>query len=266
MALLHMLGGAWLQESWTAEKIQFLSNSEKVLDLYRPFITCAVKKSKQAWKWADSSMDGLEPIMLSFAQLILEIEVGERIPLVAPSTPKMLETTIRTVLKERLNDNTGGPYTSAVLGCLNFLAPPDRPLEDAAKNDDAGLHLSRWSFYKHVIKPLEASLPLIPEISRSLKSRTISLNGVVPDFSLNQTLSGTKRLDGRLRGVVDTPALGTFPVASMGTLPTIIIEGDEPTNTATYVLFEILLSICTTSGILNYSQETTRREICQGLL
>lgn len=256
-ALLHMLGGTWLQQRWTAKNIQFLSNSEKLLDLYRPFITCAVEKSEHAKKRLDSSTDSLESIMLSFAQLILEIEIGERISVVAASTPRNMETTILSVLKQRNRDNAGGAYTFAVMGCLTFLEPQDRPLEDVANSDDARLQRIRSDFYQFVIKPLEASFALIPEVSMSLKSRTMPLNRVLLDPSLDHALYGTGALDDRLR---------TVPAASMETLPGIIIEGDEPTNTAAYVLFEPLPSVHASKSILNYSQDARKHEIFQGLL
>lgn len=238
MALLHMLEGAWMQKLWTAEGIQFLSNSKEILDIYRPFITCAITESKQAKKTTKSSVESLEPIMLSFAQLILEIEIGEKIPLVAPFTLMKLEATIRSTSYQRLQDNAGGPYTAAVFGCLNFLASLDQ-LDDVTSGDDDQLCRMRHNLYTNVIEPLEARVRLIPEFWKSRKSRTMSLNGILPNASLDQALSGTHEL----RTVLGTPALKTVPVSSMEALPSIIIDGGEPTNTATYVLFEPWASV-----------------------
>lgn len=92
------------------------------------------------------------PTLLSFAQLLLEIEEGKRI-----SVEPGMENWPRLLLRAAESERAGcGLYTEAVKGCLYFHVYLAMQLESKSGEDDVDINKAvRTIIYQRIVKPLE---------------------------------------------------------------------------------------------------------------
>lgn len=177
--LIHLWHGPWLKEPWKAEAIQFLNDPSKIIDIHRPYFTCSLNKGLRdgspQLNIRDIQLSDLQPTLLAFARLLLEIEVGQRVLPKGGSSVEELEIAISRVLKERMNRYGRGDYNQAIRGCFHVNALLKRQARERHDNASDRLHIMRKAFYEAVVEPLERNFSMVQDQNQSLKLRSLSL-------------------------------------------------------------------------------------------
>ncbi|KAI0103355.1 hypothetical protein GGR51DRAFT_524641 [Nemania sp. FL0031] len=174
--LIHLWNGLWMREPWTAESIQFLYDANTVLDRHSPYITCAlIDSSRDEAQPIKPTMDDLHLSILGFAQLLVEIETGERIDLnISLPTIRDFKNRIEEAMMPRFNEYGRAHYNCAVENCLEFTTL----VMDECKHSQADLlTVARHVLYENIIKPLETNFNLIPDPANAMKRLPLKLQG-----------------------------------------------------------------------------------------
>ncbi|KAF3274569.1 hypothetical protein TWF970_007830 [Orbilia oligospora] len=188
--LLHLLQGPWIKRPWTADSFQFLHNKEtaELLDIHHPYIHWP----REQFAPHGTEDETTEPItikcrriLLEFACLLLEIQIGETIAF-DHLPPTDLEGREDILYEKVDNPNFGealAHHYDAIKGCLKFKAHLDlhrkyniaTPLEEQI----------RKVVYSNVIKPLEQQLSIFPnprtlQIQHNLQLQNRLINPINP--------------------------------------------------------------------------------------
>ncbi|KAI0186317.1 peptidase S8/S53 domain-containing protein [Xylaria flabelliformis] len=193
-SLVHLWHGLWTRGPWTADTIRFLQVTNEILDRHNPYVTCALMKSIgyeiQPFK---PTLDDLQLSVLGFAQLLVEIETGERLQLDVASVPlEDFRDGIETVMEPRKNEFGRGYYNTAIQRCLQFLALLRRELKNG---EEDLLSLARNILYNNIIEPLEKNFSQIPDPATARISHPLKIHGhtttPVPISSISQAMNAS---------------------------------------------------------------------------
>lgn len=130
--------------------------------------------------------------MLRFAQLLVEIETGERTPFKheSPSDEDVM-CGIEDVIKLRRNEFARGDYNDAVQNFLKFKALLNAEL--AHGKEKYLLSQARSVLYTNIIEPLEKKFNLVPDPASARTPRPLKIQGYttshVPIISTSQVTS-----------------------------------------------------------------------------
>ena len=198
LCLLHYFQGHLMENTWSADNIHFLhqykESEQWLLNIYHPYITCCITKEAQDLLGrikGDSKQpqsDSLHDILVdpavcrvcfrSFARLLLEIEMGQRITLSDPLADA------GDVELEAINKKMPGNrllYHQAVRGCIRFTEYLRH-----TKRTDPTLYNVRRVLYKEVVRPLEQHIQFFNDPSVYKKQREVQLkrsSGSMNSFS-----------------------------------------------------------------------------------
>ncbi|KAI0857485.1 hypothetical protein F4860DRAFT_357029 [Xylaria cubensis] len=183
--LIHLWHGLWTRGPWTAGTIRFLHTTNEILDRHSPYVNCALESTGDELQPFKPTLDNLQLSVLGFAQLLVEIETGERIqldvasgeriPLDVASVPlEDFKDCIEAVIESRKNEFGRRDYNTAVQKCLQFRALLRRELQNGEENL---LSLSRNVLYTNIIEPLEKNFSQIPDPTAARMSRPLKIQG-----------------------------------------------------------------------------------------
>ncbi|EGX44196.1 hypothetical protein AOL_s00210g68 [Orbilia oligospora ATCC 24927] len=149
--LLHLFQSRWIERPWTAGSIQFLyrDTPAEISDVHHPYV-CYRLPSREL-EQTEPVIDRYENTMLSFARILLEIEIGDMI-IVDPT--KDIGDALSDILEGI--DGPRGHYHQAIVGCLQF-----RDLLTAMQRRERKKKLDyqiRRTLYTGVVEHLERNL------------------------------------------------------------------------------------------------------------
>ncbi|KAI1123342.1 hypothetical protein F5Y10DRAFT_270207 [Nemania abortiva] len=172
--LIHLWHGLWMGDPWTAESIQFLHETNQILDRHYPYLACDLtKNSVDGQQPTKPTLDDIQLSVLGFAQILAEIETGRRIQLeLSLSTIETLSDRIEDTMELGRNKFGRGDYYTAVQRCLQFRTLLRR--EHIYKKDDL-LTVARDVLYTNIIQPLETNFNQIPHPEHTMKPRPLRL-------------------------------------------------------------------------------------------
>lgn len=129
--LLHCFQGLLMQQEWSSHNIHFLyqrtTSTESIFNIHHPYVSCHFTKTREeiervsrysTFLQNDTLLrSAVEPFdcgrsLLSFARLLLEIDKGQRIPLL--NEPDISESF------NRRNKYSRWEYSRAIDGCMSF--------------------------------------------------------------------------------------------------------------------------------------------------
>ncbi|KAF3171902.1 hypothetical protein TWF225_009047 [Orbilia oligospora] len=161
--MLELCDGPWIRETWDAGNIYFLCHpsNPNVINLRQPYVdSCLSSKQRPP------TPDGLEssdinqfhkyPLILDFARLLVEIQLGETIQPTEEDCPSGTETPdtaffmIDRIFHD-ISDDIYEDYRSAIDACLEC----DQFLPEAASFDHPQF---RDLVYQNIVAPLEQEL------------------------------------------------------------------------------------------------------------
>ncbi|TRX94162.1 hypothetical protein FHL15_004930 [Xylaria flabelliformis] len=174
-SLVHLWHGMWTRGPWTADTIRFLHTTNEILDRHSPYVNCDLESTRDELKPFKPTLGDLQLSVLGFAQLLVEIETGERIHLdVASGSLEDFKDCIEAVMDSRKNEFGRGDYNTAVQKCLQFKALLRRELQNG---EEDLLSLSRNILYTNIIEPLEKNFNQIPDPAAARMSRPLKIQG-----------------------------------------------------------------------------------------
>lgn len=157
-ALLNLYNGPWIQNLWTSENIFFPYDTSKnmVYDIHHPYVLCTLSQKPFSLETLDSQHD--EPLILSFAKLLIELETGERVMAEeGPDGPDFLSPILTSSKKVR-NDLIDPRYGSALDVCVNF---PKFYRADRKENlcaEEPFEHTVHDTILNHIVEPLRENI------------------------------------------------------------------------------------------------------------
>ncbi|KAI0547869.1 hypothetical protein F4679DRAFT_586154 [Xylaria curta] len=184
--LIHLWHGLWTRGPWTAGTIRFLHTTDEIIDRHSPYVNCDLKSIEEEFQPFKPTLDDLQRSVLGFAQLLVEIETGQRIQLDVASVPiEDFKDGIEAVMESRKNEFGRGDYNTAVQKCLQFMALLRRELQNG---EEDLLSLSRNVLYTNIIEPLEKNFSQIPDPAAARISRPLKIQGhtITPISFLSQ--------------------------------------------------------------------------------
>ncbi|RVD83561.1 uncharacterized protein DFL_007945 [Arthrobotrys flagrans] len=163
--MLQLCNGPWVRETWGAGNIFFLYNpsTPRVINLRRPYVHSSLSSKPRAptpdsLKHNDIDRFHKYPLILDFARLLVEIQLGETIkPTEEDCPPGTLEETPDTAffmidrIFREISDDIYDDYRSAIDACLEC----DRFLPEATSFDNPQF---RDLVYQNIVAPLEQEL------------------------------------------------------------------------------------------------------------
>lgn len=166
--LLHLASGPWAQQQWTKRNVHFLGHIEDVRDVWHPYVTCPI--AEQTTGQPPTPAD-IVPLFYSFAQLLVELETGERVALDPCDVD--FEDTITAIQCQKMGGFGRGHYSHAVTGCFQVKAAMRHAMGQASKTKQDPRYLVRKAIYDTVISRLERnfleiSTQAMPTILRNL--------------------------------------------------------------------------------------------------
>lgn len=158
--LLHLFQGSWMQQPWSAKDVWFLYKpaANSVINIQRPYIRCSLSKDKLV---EDLRFDEAhwQLAVLTFGQLLLEIETGEKIA-IDQKKIAIDQNHLQQRLMDIIDDmgRTGrfarDSYFKAIDGCLTFNAQLKKEMgKDLADRVQKVL-------YDKIVSGLEANIDL----------------------------------------------------------------------------------------------------------
>ncbi|RMJ10267.1 hypothetical protein CDV36_010102 [Fusarium kuroshium] len=159
--LLHLVRGPWAQQPWTRRDVQFLGKVDDVRDIWHPYITCHVDKRTTAPTAAEAN---IVPLFLSFAQLLVELETGERVT--ADPCDVDFEDAIATIQEQQIVQFGRTHYNNAIRGCFQVKGAELQAKTQASESVKDSRYLLRQAIYDTVVSHLENNFLLIS--SRSM--------------------------------------------------------------------------------------------------
>ncbi|RSM00819.1 hypothetical protein CEP52_008892 [Fusarium oligoseptatum] len=154
--LLHLVRGPWAQQPWTRRDVQFLGKVDDVRDIWHPYVTCHVDKRTTA---PTASEADIVPLFLSFAQLLVELETGERVT--ADPCDVDFEDTIATIQEEQIVQFGRTHYNAAISGCFRVKGVDLQAKTQASESGKDPRYLLRQGIYDTVVSHLENNFFLI---------------------------------------------------------------------------------------------------------
>ncbi|KAK6348439.1 hypothetical protein TWF718_006233 [Orbilia javanica] len=196
--LLHLFQSPWIERPWTAESVQFLHRSTptEVLDVHHPYISSSLSPNKGVEHMEPKAVK-YQRIMLSFARLLLEIEMGETIAVDFSMSADLAD--VKNALLDVLEsqEEPQGPYHQAIEGCLKFKA-----LLTSTQKREPKAHPDfqiRKVIYTNVIEHLEQNLSRFRNHKRLLVRRNLRIEdrsiGPAPLISKSQIPGRSESLD-----------------------------------------------------------------------
>lgn len=180
--MLHLFKGAWMQQTWNSETLQFPQSitDEIVLDIHSPYVNCSFSEPLRS-NTQNLDLADVYSVVLSFAKMLLEIEIGEVIIVEdfdLPSPKDNLRETLFGILEQRQDEFARENFNDAVEGCLKFdqtLRLTCDDIEDC-EDDVVGIaRLVRKCLYEGIIVHLEDNMKHIPNLKESVAPRDIYL-------------------------------------------------------------------------------------------
>ncbi|KAI8955715.1 hypothetical protein F4801DRAFT_276616 [Xylaria longipes] len=166
LCLLHLFHGSWMRQEWTAKSIHFLHKRTRVgaqiFNIHFPYIATSLIRDKPV-KTLNLSTVVYRPYLLSFAQLLVEIETGALFVL------KQAESFETRLLDGAQDIKTRGKaeYAEAIRGCIQLTRPRsrsstlDHPQSKAtlrsrqAASPRLTFNELREQIFQRMVKPLE---------------------------------------------------------------------------------------------------------------
>ncbi|KAI0474575.1 hypothetical protein F4859DRAFT_73277 [Xylaria cf. heliscus] len=187
-SLVHWL---WMQGPWTAESIWFICVTDEIPDKHHPYVTCDLIKITE---------DGHQPInptknilwrwVLCFAQLLVEIETGNRMDIHPSYTPFMeFKTKVVSTMEPSKSYYARESYNRAIQNCLNFKLL----LARESRNRTGDLLVSARNVLYNIIKPLEENFSLIPSLENTRRLRSLRILGYAPSHGPTTSTSKVTR-------------------------------------------------------------------------
>ncbi|KAJ8129670.1 hypothetical protein O1611_g3958 [Lasiodiplodia mahajangana] len=182
-SLIHLWQGLWTRGPWTAESIRFVYATNEILDRHNPYINCTVARStEEEPQLIKPTLHDLELSVLGFAQLLAEIEIGQRIRLdLSTLTIESFRQGIENAMKPRRNEFGRADYNAAVEKCLQFTVLLRRRYtyekDGLLDGRDDLLAVARDILYINIIKPLEKNFCQIPNTAAAMCPRPLKLEG-----------------------------------------------------------------------------------------
>jgi hypothetical protein len=174
--LLHLFQGPWMEQPWTAKSVQFLhkSTAAEILDVHHPYVRCLPLAPNEGIEQTEPDLAKYRMVMMSFARLLLEIEVGHTMDSSLSANPEDVRSGLSNILDSR--DRQGelrGPYHQAIEGCLKFKAS----LASVQKREPQAKlsYQIRKVIYTSVIEHLEQNLSLLREHKKFLARRNLRI-------------------------------------------------------------------------------------------
>ncbi|KAJ8133162.1 hypothetical protein O1611_g461 [Lasiodiplodia mahajangana] len=184
--LLHCFQGLLMQQEWSSHNIHFLyqrtTSTEGIFNIHHPYVTCHFPKTVEermcVSRYSTFLQDGtplrseVKPndcavFLWSFARLLLEIERGQRIPLL--SEPDILESF------NRRSKNSRWEYFRAINGCMSFADSLRRK-----KGETPNLSEVREVLYDEVLQYLDGNINSFSDDIRTvIAQRDVSLKASV---------------------------------------------------------------------------------------
>lgn len=175
--LLHLFGTPWLQQ-WSASNVHFLqktnegSDCNELLNIHHPYLVCPLTRVEVE----DFDLAHSHLLLLSFAQLLLEIETGNRISTAPDIGSNELEEELYPILERVDSQYARGDYAAAVKGCLSFKRHFLREFGKIYHRPrESRSDLARQCLYEHIIRNLEKNFDLIPHPEKSLEPRNLHM-------------------------------------------------------------------------------------------
>ncbi|KAK7178833.1 hypothetical protein DPSP01_013881 [Paraphaeosphaeria sporulosa] len=173
-ALLQFYEGPWIQTLWTPDHIHFMyeKGTSTVYDIRQPYISCILSNEPPQMGSLDSAHK--YPLMLSFAKLLLELEIGEPVQAQerrngASSVLQPLIAYCETKSKEQLDRH----YAKALIACVKF-----QQFLSEEKERDPGT-TCRDVILHRIVHPLEERLNESPKTAK-WNSRNLDLKTGIP--------------------------------------------------------------------------------------
>jgi hypothetical protein len=174
--LLHLFQGPWIEQPWTAKSVHFLhkSTAAEILDVHHPYVRYLLLAPNEGIEQTEPDLAKYRMVLMSFACLLLEIEVGYTIDSSLSANPEDVRSTLSNILDSR--DRRGelrGPYHQAIEGCLKFKAS----LASVRKREPQAevSYQIRKVIYTSVIEHLEQNLSLLRDHKRILARRNLQI-------------------------------------------------------------------------------------------
>ncbi|KAK6511010.1 hypothetical protein TWF506_010094 [Arthrobotrys conoides] len=194
--MLELCDGPWIRETWDASNIYFLCRTSNpyVINLRQPYVDSSLTSLQRPPTPDDSEPSDIErfhkyPLILDFARLLVEIQLGETIQPTEDDCPPGTETPdtaffmIDRIFHD-ISDDIYEDYRSAIDACLEC----DQFLPEAGSFDHPQF---RDLVYQNIVAPLEQEL---------LKGFNIT----VPELSTLQFEDG-RSSQGSISGSIYTP-------------------------------------------------------------
>ncbi|KAK6334643.1 hypothetical protein TWF718_010097 [Orbilia javanica] len=163
--MLQLCDGPWIRETWDASNIYFLYNqsSPKAINLRQPYVDSSLSSAPSALatgspKPSDTNTLHKYPLILDFARLLVEIQLGETLkPTEEDYTPGTVEETPDTAffmidrIFHEISNDIYDDYRSAIDACLEC----DQFLPEATSFEQPQF---RGLVYQNIVAPLEQEL------------------------------------------------------------------------------------------------------------
>jgi hypothetical protein len=163
LCLLHLLPSPWLRHPWSPKSIEFLCTSigsgNVHIHTQAVYMTAQLLPSQQSRSFASIEPEEVHRFLTSFAQLLVEIELGKQM-----DAPTRSVEEIQRQLKKKM-EPLGTQicrewYREAVHGCFHVKEDLERARVEHPQdiNSERYLKLVREAVYSRVVHPLERNL------------------------------------------------------------------------------------------------------------
>ncbi|KAI0523944.1 hypothetical protein F5B22DRAFT_423458 [Xylaria bambusicola] len=166
LCLLHLFYSLWMRQEWTANSIHFLHKrtrtGSQIFNIHFPYIATSLFRSKPIKELKITTV-GYRSHLLSFAQLLVEIETGS---LFVPRQGESFE--IQLLNRAQYIETQGNKgCAEAIRGCIELTKPPSKsgtlpqPRSKAtsrsrrAASSEISFNSLRKSIFQNVVRPLE---------------------------------------------------------------------------------------------------------------
>ncbi|CAM1510953.1 Fc.00g084660.m01.CDS01 [Cosmosporella sp. VM-42] len=179
--LLHLFQGRWMERPWTAESVKFLcrdaaTDNAMVLDIHHPYVLVPLPWPNDMAVQKEPELSQIRMIMMSFARILLEIEIGETISVDTTSAANAddARAALFDILEHQFPPGyPTRPYHEAIRGCLGFknLFAKVQRSDPKAKLD----YQLRQVIYTTVITHLEHNLSSVRHYDRFMAVRNLRI-------------------------------------------------------------------------------------------
>jgi hypothetical protein len=211
LCLLHLFQSSWMRQEWTAKSIHFLHKrtrtGAKIFNIHFPYIATSLIRGKPI-KTLDLTTVVCRPYLLSFAQLLVEIETGTLFVL---KEDESFETSLLDGAQD-IEKRGKAEFAKAIRGCIQLTRPPSKSSTPGQPRSKATLRSRqaasprltfnelRKQIFESVIEHLEINYKKLPSVVREPRLGPFDIPG--PTANAVQSPASSSNGDSSISGTM----------------------------------------------------------------